>query len=327
MRVLVTGGAGFTGKALVRRMVDAGHEVIVLDCRDGYKTWEIEQWGVRYVRGSITDPALVEQCMEKVEIVHHIAAAFRDVKASPSHYREVNINGTRLLLDAALRHGVQKFIHCSTCGVHGGVDSPPANELAPIKPEDYYQQSKYEAEPVVLEYVKRGLKATILRPAAIFGPGDLGRYFLIFKQLQRGWFPVFGTGKVLYHSLYIDNFLDAFELAMASDRGHGEAYLIADEGFQSIEQLVRMAAEAMGTKTRFRRFPLWPLIAASYLVAAACKPLGIVPPLHPRRLEFYTLDRAFDIGKARRDLGYSPRVGLADGLRRTWEWYRAEGLL
>lgn len=327
MRVLVTGGAGFTGKALVRRMVDAGHEVVALDCQDGYKTGDMERWGVEYVRGSITDPVLVERCMEGVEVVHHIAAAFRDVKASPGHYREVNVNGTRLLLDAALRHAVKKFVHCSTCGVHGGVDQPPANEMSPIKPEDYYQQSKYDAEPVVLEYVQRGLRATILRPAAIFGPGDLGRYFLIFKQLQRGWFPVFGTGKVLYHSLYIDNFLDAFELAMDPQRGNGEAYLIADEGFQSIEQLVSMAAMAMGTTARFRRFPLWPLIAASYLVSAVCKPFGVTPPLHPRRLEWYTLDRAFDIGKAKRDLGYSPRIEVADGLRRTWEWYRAEGLL
>lgn len=327
MRILVTGGTGFTGKALVRRMVDRGHEVTALDCQDGYRTTEITDWGVRLVRGSITDATLVDQCVEDMDVVLHVAAAFRDVKASPSHYQQVNVNGTRILLDAAWKHGTVKFVYCSTCGVHGGIDQPPANETAPIKPEDYYQQSKYDAEPIVLDYVKRGLRATILRPAAIFGPGDLGRYFLIFKLLQRGWFPMFGSGKVLYHSLYIDNFLDAFELAMDPERGNGEAYLIADEGYQSIKTLVAMAAEAMGAEARFRHFPLWPLMAASHVVEAVCKPLGITPPLHPRRLEWYTLDRAFDIGKARRELGYEPRVGLADGLRRTWEWYKAEGLL
>lgn len=327
MRVLVTGGTGFTGKALVRRMVERGHEVTALDCQDGYKTDEIESWGVRLVKGTVTDAALVERCVSGMDVVFHVAAAFRDVKAPPSHYREVNVTGTRLLLDAALRQGVGKFVYCSTCGVHGGIDHPPADEGAPIKPEDYYQQSKYDAEPLVLDHARRGLRATILRPAAIYGPGDLGRYFLIFRQLGRRWFPVFGSGKVLYHSLYIDNFLDAFELAMDPERGNGEAYLIADDGYQSIEELVSMAAQVMGVEPGFRRFPLWPLVAASYVMEAACKPLGIDPPLHPRRLEWYTLDRAFDIGKARRELGYEPRVGLADGLRRTWEWYKAEGLL
>lgn len=327
MRVLVTGGAGFTGKALVKRMIEAGHEVTALDCQRGYKTEQIEAWGARFVQGSITDPSVVESCVKGQDVVHHVAAAFREVKASTRHYHEVNVEGTRHLLDAALRLGVAKFVYCSTCGVHGGVAVPPADEKAPIKPEDYYQQSKYDAEPIVLDYVGRGLKATILRPAAIYGPGDLGRFFLIFRQLRRGWFPIFGSGRVFYHSLYIDSFLDAFELAMDPERGNGQAFLIADEGYQSIEELVTRAAAVMGTNASFRRFPLWPLVLASYVTEAICKPLGLEPPLHRRRLEWYTLNRAFDIGKARRELGYVPRTSLEDGLRSTWAWYQSEGLL
>lgn len=327
MKVLVTGGAGFTGKALVKRMVDAGHEVTALDCQRGYKTEQIEAWGARFIQGSITDPAVVERCVEGQDVVHHVAAAFREIKAPNRHYHAVNVEGTRLLLDAALRHGVGKFVYCSTCGVHGGIAAPPADETAPIKPEDYYQQSKYEAEPIVLDYVTRGLKATILRPAAIFGPGDLGRFFLIFRQSSRGWFPIFGSGSVFYHSLYIENFLDAFELAMDPARGNGQAFLIADEGYQSIEELVSRAARVMGVTVSFRRFPLWPLVLASYVTEAVCRPLGLEPPLHRRRLEWYTLNRAFDIAKARQELGYVPRTSLEDGLRSTWAWYQAEGLL
>jgi len=327
MKVLVTGGTGFTGKALVRRMLDEGHEVVALDYKEGYRTSEIRDWGAELVLGSITDKATVERCMRGVEVVHHVAAAFRELNVSRSHYRAVNVEGTRIVLQAALEQGVRKLVYCSTCGVHGNVDHPPGGEDAPIQPADYYQETKYEAEPIVLDYVAKGLKSTILRPAAIFGPGDTGRYQMIFKQLKRGWFPMFGSGQVLYHSLYIDNFLDAFVLSMDEDRGVGQAYLIADDHYVTIKDLVRRSAQAMGTEVRFVHLPVWPIVAAGYVVEVACKPFGIEPPVHPRRVDWYRQTRAFKIDKAKRDLGYVPKVGLDEGLRRAAAWYQREGLL
>ena len=327
MKVLVTGGTGFTGKALVRRMLDDGHTVVALDNQEGYKTDELRTWGAEVIIGSVTDRDVVARCVRGVEIVHHVAAAFRDLTVSPAYYREVNVEGTRNVLDAAAREGVRKFVYCSTCGVHGNVDHPPGGEDAPIRPADYYQQTKYEAEPIVLDYDRHGLKSTILRPAAIFGPGDPGRFYLIFKQLSKGWFPMFGDGKVLYHPLYIDNFLDALVLSMAEDVGLGQAYLIADKEYTTIEDLVRRAAKAMGQEFEFRRYPIWPVVAAGYVVEALCKPLKINPPLHPRRVDWYRQTRAFKIEKARRELGYEPAVGLDEGLRRAYDWYRQEGMV
>jgi 2-alkyl-3-oxoalkanoate reductase len=89
-------------------------------------------------------------------VVHHVAAAFRELNVPRSHYYEVNVEGTRNTLQAALEAGVRKFVYCSTCGVHGNVDNPPGDENSPIQPHDYYQQTKYEAEPIVLEYAPRG---------------------------------------------------------------------------------------------------------------------------------------------------------------------------
>jgi nucleoside-diphosphate-sugar epimerase len=265
--------------------------------------------------------------MRGVEVVHHVAAAFRELNVPRSHYRAVNVEGTRVVLQAALAAGVRKFVNCSTCGVHGNVDHPPGDENSPIRPADYYQQTKYDAEHVVLDYVGKGLKATILRPNALFGPGDLGRYRMIFRQLRRGWFPMFGDGQVLYHPLYIDNFMDAFVLGMDEDKGVGEAYLIADEDYVTIKYLVHRAAMAMGAPVRFVHLPVWPVVAAGYVVEAACKPLGIEPPLYPRRVDWYRQTRAFKIEKAKRDLGYVPRIGLDEGLRRAARWYQGEHLL
>lgn len=327
MRVLVTGGTGFTGKALVKRLVDEGHSVVALDYKEGLKTDEIRSWGAEVVFGSVADPDVVARCMHGVEMVHHLAAAFRELNVPESHYYDVNVNGTRNVLEAAYRHGVVKLVYCSTCGVHGNVDDPPADEEAPIQPADYYQQTKYEAEPVVLEYVRRGLNATILRPTAIYGPGDPERFFLIFKRVAKGRFPMFGSGKTFYHPLYIDNLIDALMAAMDPAKGNGEAYLIGDEEYVEIERLVRAVADALGVTVRIPHYPVTPLVVAGHVCELVCRPFGIHPPIFPRRVDWYRQNRAFDITKAKRDLGYAPKVSLAEGLRRTAEWYIAEGYL
>lgn len=327
MKVLVTGATGFTGKALVERLLADGHSVVGLDYKEGHKTEDLRRRGAQVVIGSVTDPEVVRHSMRGVEVVQHLAAAFRELNVPPSHYRKVNVDGTRVVLEAAKEAGVRKIVHCSTCGVHGNVDDPPAGEDAPIQPADYYQQTKYEAEPLALAYQQHGLKVTILRPAAIYGPGDPERFFMIFRQVAKGWFPMLGDGRTLYHPLYIDNLTDALVLAMDEDRGNGSAYLIADEEYVPIRDLVQRTANAMGAPLRIVRVPIWPVVAAGHALQAVCAPFGIAPPIFPRRVDWYRQNRAFKIESAKRDLGYSPRVGLDEGLRRTYQWYRAERML
>ena len=327
MRILVTGGTGFTGKALVRRLLDLGHEVVALDYKEGLKTRELREWGAEVVLGSVTDEAVVRQAMQGVEVVHHLAAAFREMNVPDSHYWNVNVQGTRNVLEAALGQGVRKFIYCSTCGVHGNIDRPPGGEDAPIQPADYYQRTKYEAEPVVRELHQRGLPSVILRPAAIYGPGDPERFLMIFRRVARGVFPMFGDGRTFYHPLYIDNLVDAFILAMQDGVGDGEAYLIADDQYLEIEALVKRVGRALDVDVKIPHYPVWPVVAAGHVVEKACRPFGITPPIFPRRVDWYRQNRAFKIDKARRDLGYQPKVGIDEGLRRTAEWYRQEGYL
>jgi nucleoside-diphosphate-sugar epimerase len=327
MRILVTGGTGFTGKALVRRLLDQGHQVVALDYKEGLKTRELREWGAEVVLGSVTDAEVVRRSMRGVEVVHHLAAAFREMNVPDSHYWNVNVQGTRNVLEAALAEGVRKLVYCSTCGVHGNIDRPPGGEDAPIQPADYYQRTKYEAEPVVQEFHRRGLPSVILRPAAIYGPGDPERFLMIYRRVARGSFPMFGDGKTLYHPLYIDNLVDAFVLAMADGAGDGEAYLIADEEYLGIEELVRRVGRSLGVEVKVPHYPVWPVVAAGHVVEKACRPFGITPPIFPRRVDWYRQNRAFKIDKAKRDLGYAPRVGIDEGLRRTADWYRAEGYL
>ena len=327
MKILVTGGTGFTGKALVRRLLNDGHQVVALDFQEGLKTQELRDWGAEVVIGTVTDTEVVDHCMKGVDVVHHLAAAFRQLNVPNSYYWDVNVQGTKNVLEAALREKVTKFVYCSTCGVHGNVDNPPGNEESPINAADYYQQTKYEAEPIVKEYQQKGMPTTILRPAAIYGPGDPERFFMIFKRVNKGTFPMFGSGKTLYHPLYIDHLVDAHVLAQEPGKGDGEAYLIADEEYLEIKTLVQKTAVALDVDVKIPHFPVMPVIVVGHICEKVCKPFKVTPPIFPRRVDWYRQNRAFSIDKAKRDLGYAPHVSIDDGLRRTADWYKEEGYL
>lgn len=327
MRVLVTGGTGFTGAALVERLLHEGHQVIALDYREGIQLDALRRMGAEVKIGSVTDREAVDACMEGVELVHHLAAAFRELNVPESHYDEVNVLGTKNVLESALQHGVKRFIYCSTCGVHGDIENPPADENAPISPADYYQRTKYEAEPIALEYQAKGMATVILRPAAIYGPGDPERFLMIFRRAAKGSFPMFGDGKTLYHPLYIDNLVDAFLLVMEPGVGDGGTYLIADEKFYPIKELVRRAGIAMDVDVKIRYYPVMPLVVIGHVMEWICKPFRITPPIFPRRVDWYRQNRAFDIGRAKKELGYVPAIGIDEGLRRTAAWYQENGYL
>lgn len=327
MKVLVTGGTGFTGSHLVRRLLGAGHEVLVVDNQKGLFYDDLRDRGARIVVGSITEKALAENLVSGCELVYHIAAAFRQLNVPDRHYWEVNVEGTRHLVDAAYRAKVRRFVYCSTQGVHGHIKTPPGCEKSPIVPEDYYQFTKYEGEKVVQEYVGKGLDAVTLRPTAIYGPGDPERFLFLFRLAKRGSFLMFGNGGTYYHPVYIDNLVDAFELAGSKDGIAGETYIIADERYYTIYDLVREVGKALGVDVRIRHLPFWPLWSAALLCEFVCKPLRVSPPLFRRRVDWFRQVRAFSIDKARRELGYRPKVDLATGLGRTGEWYLQNGYL
>lgn len=327
MRVVVTGGTGFTGAALSLRLAGEGHQVTAVGRREGLRGAELAAAGVRMVLGSITDPETLDSAIPGADVVFHLAAAFRQMGVPDQYYQEVNVEGTRMVAERALRHGVKKLVHCSTMGVHGSVAVPPADEDAPFQPRDYYQQSKLEGELGLAPFPARGLPVTVVRPAAIYGPGDPGHLLLLFRRVASGFFPMFGGGRTLYHTVYIDNLLDGFLAAAVAGPGDARAYLIADPTYVTLDELVRAVAAALGVRVRMLHLPLAPLLLAAELCDRLLRPLGIPPPLFPRRVDWFRSNRAFRTDRARRELGWEPRIELAEGLRRTAEWYRANGYL
>jgi len=327
MKIFVTGATGFTGAHLVERLVDRGHQVIGLDNQEGLAGPDLRKRGVELHIGSVADKQLVDCLTEGCERVYHLAAAFRKVNLPKSAYWDVNVNGTRYVLEAARAHGVERVLYCSTCGVHGNVKHPPADENAPIAPADYYQLTKWEGERVAQEFIHDGLWVSIVRPAAIYGPGDPERFVMLYRRAAKGRFIMLGNGDTHYHPLYVSNLIDSMELATEVDAARGQAYLIADDRSVPIKELVASIGEALDVNVRFRHLPFWPV----YLAALACeivyKPLPAEPPIFRRRVDWFRQHRSFDISKARRELGYKPAVDLKTGLAKTAVWYKENGYI
>ena len=327
MHILVTGGTGFTGSHLVRRLLGRGHRVRVLDREAGLFAEELRGLGAELHLGSVTDAALVERLTAGCQRVFHLAAAFRQINLPKRLYWEVNVEGTRRVAEASLRHRVERLIYCSTQGVHGDVKELPGHEDSPVTPEDYYQVTKYEGERVLAEICGQRLAYTILRPMAIYGPGDPGRFLLLFRAVRRGRFLMFGDGETSYHPLYIDNLVDAFELAAERSEAIGRTYLIGDHRYYSLNELVREVGRSLGLEVRITYLPFWPLWVAALLCEAVCVPIKIEPPLFRRRVDWFRQNRAFSIERARRELGYQPHVDLRAGLAITAQWYKTNGYL
>jgi nucleoside-diphosphate-sugar epimerase len=328
MRVLVTGATGFTGGHLARHLMTRGSSVAALVRPTSAPRAEALRAGGIDVRlGDLTDPAAVRRAVEGCDVVYHIAATYREAGQGDAAYTRVNVEGTRHVLEAALAAGVKRLVHCSTGGVHGHIEHPPADESAPFAPGDVYQRTKLEGERAAAEFGRRTpLEVVIVRPIGIYGPGDM-RFLKMFRGIARGRFPMLGRGEVFYHLTFIDDLVLGFELAGTSVRAAGGVYLLAGPEYVTLNELTGLIAEELGVSPPRLRLPIWPVWLAGALCEAVCIPIGVEPPLFRRRVDFYRKSRAFDTSRARQELGYNPTIDLRTGIRRTAEWYREQGLL
>jgi len=327
LKLLVTGGTGFTGSCLVEYLIDKGHHISVLDNQKGLFYDHLINKGASIILGSVTDRDTVKKSLEDVQGVFHLAAAFRQINVSRKTYWDINVEGTRIICEESLKKPLQKFVYCSTQGIHGDIKNPPGNEDSPIVPVDYYQYTKYEGEKVIKEFTSKGLKSVIIRPTAIYGPGDPERFLYLFHFARKGKFYMFGSGKAFYHPVYIDNLCDGFYAAWESDKINAEVYIIADKDYFTIKELVKKIGQSMGIKVKFIHLPFFPLYIAACLCEFIYKPFKKSPPLFRRRVDWFRQNRAFKIDKARQELNYNPRIGIEEGLKRTAKWYKDNNYL
>ena len=324
-RVLVTGATGFTGNALAKKLVKQGNQVVAL-VRETSNTASLEAMGATLAYGDITDRSAVIAAAEGVHTIYHIAAVYRTAGHPDEYYESVNIGGVQHVIDAARQHNVERSVHCSTIGVHGDIEEIPSNEESPFNPGDIYQRTKLAGEELFAQAMSDGLAGSIFRPGAIYGPGDM-RLLKMFKQIKRGFFPLFGGGKNLYHLSYIDDLTDGIILCGEHPNAVNQRFILCSNEYGTLKELSGTIALKLGVAAPNFAPPIGPLMLAAKLCEAICKPLRIEPPLHTRRVEFFVKSRAFDNKKARDLIGYQPRISTEQGVAQTIEWYEANGHL
>jgi nucleoside-diphosphate-sugar epimerase len=323
--VLVTGAGGYTGYALVRHLRSSGRRVRAL-VRQQRQAEDLARLGAEVLVGDVRDPEIVRQAVAGIHTVYHLAAVFRRAGVPDSEYRSVHVDATRTLMEYSAAAGVQRFLHCSTVGVHGDVDrSAPATEDAPLVPGDIYQQTKLEGEHVARETAARvGLPLTVVRPGPIYGPGDR-RLLKLFGGVARRRFVVVGDGSPRFQMVYVDDLAKGFRLAAETPGASGRTYIMTGNEAPTLNELVEEIAVVARVRAVRWHLPVWPFWLAGAICEAICVPLGIEPPIFRRRVSFFTNNRWFDTGRARRELGYSPKVRLHEGIGRTLSSYRRLG--
>ena len=302
---LVTGAGGFVGCFMVRCLVAHGVRVRAM-VRDLSRVRERVD-GVEYVEADLTDMDSLRSVVEGVSGVYHIAALFREAGHPDSMFTEVNLEGTRRMLDASIEAGVSRFIHCSTVGVLGHVAQAPADEDTPYNPGDIYQRTKMEGEQLALRYFRDGkIDGVVIRPAMIYGPGDT-RTLKLFRMIAKKRFFYVGKGQALVHWIDVRDLVEAFYLAMqAAHERTGSIYIISGERALPLKEMADLIARNLGVSPPWLHLPVKPMQALGSLCEWVCKPLKIEPPIFRRRVDFFTKDRHFDSRKAREELGFKP---------------------
>jgi nucleoside-diphosphate-sugar epimerase len=329
-QVLVTGASGFTGSHLANELARRGNRVraLVRNTSDtsGLDRQLVDAGDIEFVHGDLRNPRDVERAVAGVRFVYHVAALYRTARHSDAAYWDVNVRGTQSVLEAAKQHAVERVLHCSTIGVHGGVSEVPATEDSTFAPSDIYQITKLEGERLAQAAIASGQPVTVVRPAGIYGPGDL-RFLKLFSMVKSGRFIMFGSGQTLLHLVYIDDLVRGMIQAVETPNAVGKTLILAGEQYVSLNELVSLVATATDCVAPRWRLPLWPLMTAATLCEWGCRPLGWEPPLHRRRAAFFTKNRAFSIDRARSEIGYTPRIDLSTGLKLTADWYQQHHLL
>jgi dihydroflavonol-4-reductase len=324
LRILVTGATGFTGGHLARVLAARGESVRAL-IRDTTRAQDLAKAGIEPVTGDLRDADALRRATAGVDVVYNIAALYRQAGLPESTYRAVNAEAVGVLIRAAAASGVRRVVHCSTVGVHGDVERPPANEDAPLRPGDVYQRTKVEGERLAREAAAAtGVEVVIARPSGIYGPGDR-RLLKLFRGVARRRFVILGNGRIFYHLTYVDDLVEGFRLCATVPAAAGRTYILAGGEVTTLNELAALIAEEAGVAPPRLHLPVWPFWLAGAACEAVCAPFSIEPPLYRRRVDFFTKSRAFDITRARTELGFNPATGLREGIRKALAWYRSNG--
>jgi 2-alkyl-3-oxoalkanoate reductase len=325
-RYLITGATGFVGGHLAEACAARGLGVSTI-ARPGSNTALLERLGATIHRGDLTDPMVVQKALDGADVVVHCAAKVGDW-GPVEDYRAVNVEGLRGLLAACQGWPLERFVQMSSLGVyaarhHYGTDEtvpPPARHV------DGYTQTKVEGEALALQYHREhGVPVVVLRPGFVYGPRDRTVLPKLIASLRNGEMRYLGGGKRALNTIFVRNLTDAVFLAVEKPQAVGQIYNLTDGEFVSKRRFIEAVADGLGLPRPTRSLPLWVARLLAWSMERQARKSGATKPpkLTQARLKFLGLNLDYSIDKAKRELGYRPRVSFDDGIRETVAWYRA----
>jgi nucleoside-diphosphate-sugar epimerase len=315
MRWAITGGAGFLGLHLARRLLASGHQVRTLDLAP-LDDAELEQ-SVEELRGDIRDLSAVARLVEGADVLVHAAAAL-PIQASRESIRSVNVGGTGVAFAAAADAGVPRAVLISSTAVYGVPKHHPIAEDAPLVGVGHYGESKIDAEDVARDFGRRGLEVVIIRPKTFIGPERLGVFEILFDWIREGRrIPILGNGSNRYQLLAVEDLVEA-TVAAAEGEVAGETFNVGATEFGTVRSDLEGLIAHAGSGSRLRPIPARPAeLALRALELAHLSPLA---EWHYRTAH---RDSFVDVSKAERLLGFAPRLSNEQALCETYDWYLA----
>jgi len=319
-RVLITGGRGLLGNAVVREAVGRGWEVVTLQrTPSGLDNGA----SVRDFLGSITDSDAVAAAMKRCDAVIHLAARV-GIDGTWSDFERVNVGGTAVVLDAARRNDVSAFVHISSPSVaHAGepLVGAAADPADPTNARGHYSRSKAMAEELVLE--QNDVPAVALRPHLVWGPGDTQLVARIVDRARRGRLFLIDGGTALIDTTYIDNAASAICQGLARIDGvRGQALVVSNGEPRPVRDIIAGIVRAAGLSTPSRSVPFQPAWIAGAGAEAVGSARGGEPPLTRFLVEQLATAHWFDRRHTRAALEWEPTVGIDEGMARLQAWFR-----
>ena len=309
---LVTGGAGYFGEVLIRKLSERGCFVRILDVN----LPPDHRPGTNVMQADVRNPLAVLKACEDIDVVFHNAAQVA-LGGDKGSFWSVNSDGTQNLLDACLRQGVRKVVYTSTSAVYGIPKSNPVTEETIPTPVEEYGKAKLAGESLCREYAQNGLDVTIVRPCTIMGHGRLGIFQILFEWIYQGKnIPVLNGGNNIYQFVHVDDFADA--CIQASILQGADDFNCGADRFDSLREVLEHLCRIAGTGSKVKSLPMWPIIAAINLASS----LGI-SPLGSYHAAMYGRSIYFDISKARAQLGWVPRYSVKEMFIESYKWYIA----
>ncbi len=327
VKFFITGANGFIGSNLTKKLIERGHTVraLILKGTDESTLDEFKD-KIEKIYGDVTDIDSIQQSLEGVDVVIHLAARVSDW-GSEKEFTRLNYEGTKNVLDAAVEAQVKRFIFMSSLTVHGFEGFQNADESTPYKPWNAYARSKKAVEDLLKVYYSQGkIETCIVRPGfTIFGPNDKLFSFEVYSRIDKGKsFPVVNNAKTVTCYSYVENLADGLILVATHPKAAGQTYIISDGPILPFKDFMTKMFGACGKELKLLSIPSWLAYPAAGLLEAMYKLVRSKkgPLITLYRVKVIATDLGFKNDKIVNNLGYQASIGIEEAFRRTYESYQ-----